>query len=207
MLKLLEKTCDEKMVSLNFDNYKINIFQTKFKTSFERNEYTAGASTNLWFKVIPSSSQQRSSSKHQGPKSSTQQDGLQNDVKTTTIHMNHMLENDETDDNDVNVDLLNEYLLSILQKFIQNNTVKIEKLIDMNLELCVQATSGNSVLRILYTWETLFLNIELNLFFSSQYFDDVLKAKQVAKSNDEKISVKNLYYISLFLFKELINRS
>lgn len=181
------------MISLNFDNYKINIFQTKFKTSFERNEYMAGASTNLWFKVISSSSQQRSS-KHQGPKSSTQQDGVENDVKT--IHMNHMLENGETEDDDVNDDLLNEYLLSVLQKFIQNNTVKIEKLIDMNLELCVQATSGNSVLRILYTWETLFLNIELNLFFSSQYFDDVLKAKKVAKSNDEKISVKNLHYIS-----------
>lgn len=177
------------MVSLNFDNYKINIFQTKFKTSLERNEYTTG--TNLWFKVIPSSSQQRSN-KHQRPKSTTQQDGVENDVKTTTINMNHMLENGDMDDDDVNDDLLNEYLLSVLQKFIQNNTVKIEKLIDMNLELCVQTTSGNSVLRILYTWETLFLNIELNLFFASQYFDDVLKAKQVAKSNDEKISVKNL---------------
>lgn len=167
------------MVTLNCVNCTINIFKAKFKTSFKRNEYAAN--NDLWFQIILKN----------GPPQNV--DYGDDDECPEHEYHKQLNENEKSKDkaDDSKAESTSEFTLSIVKKFVQDNATKISKLIDINLQLCANANSDQlKVLRIFYTWEMLFINVEFNLFYSNQYLSTVLKSAEVLSCSDERFSVR-----------------
>lgn len=69
--------------------------------------------------------------------------------------------------------LLDEFFLSLVKKFIKLNEQKIEDLIALNVEFCIgikfKTDQELNYHKFVYSYDILFLNIELNLFYSEKY--------------------------------------
>ena len=148
------------MVTLNCASFKINIFQIKFKTSFERNEFSIN--NDLWCQIVPNK-------------------------RAKNVENSSLTQTDNTETSSINQDeLLNEFNLAVLRQFMEANSLKINKLIEMNLQMCVGEKNDHyRVVHLLYSWQILFLNIELNIFYTNEYKKAILSDSQTIK-NDEK---------------------
>lgn len=100
------------MVSMYCANYRINVFQKKLKVLFDKNEHELTG--ELWCQIV--------STKPPSPSSTHQQ---QNEFS------------DEDKQEQPASPQLNEFVLSTVKKFIQQNSAKIGKIVDMNVQLCM----------------------------------------------------------------------
>lgn len=166
------------MVTLNCANYKINIYQAKFKTYFGENEVPIN--TDLWCQILLTSDSQKhpTHDSESNLNNCERQSAQQPPLSGVTRHD------------------IKEFTLSLVKKFVENQSVKVNKLIELNLQMCVMDKNEHyRVVQLLYSWEILFFNIEFNIFYTKEYLRAVLGGSDVIKS-DEKNLVGYLCYFS-----------
>lgn len=85
-------------------------------------------------------------------------------------------------------DFIDDFLSNIIQKFIKLNEKKIEELINLNIEFCIGLKFKNenelNYNKYIFNYEILFLNIELNLYFSEKYIESLFSKENGIIVND-----------------------
>jgi hypothetical protein len=145
------------MVTLNCSSFYVTIFKSDLKNVFEDYQFRVKNTAGLWFQV-------------------------------DTLEKKHMIARKKDpnnnyyfgSDNDLDESSLSEFSLSMIENFIQKKEDSLTTLIKVNLSLANEAQSQNddaesASKRKQFFYENLFLNIELNLYYSKEFISILFK--------------------------------